>query len=72
MIVPPVIVPNGTVTPLEGTVVVPATRPATVRPRALPFTGTDAALLVELGGLLLLAGGGLLVAARRERTARAA
>ena len=40
-------------------------------PSALPFTGTDAALLVTLGSLLLLAGGGILAAAR-ERTARAA
>ena len=41
-------------------------------PSALPFTGTDAMLLVELGALLLLVGGGVAVAARRERAARAA
>jgi hypothetical protein len=41
-------------------------------PSALPFTGTDATLLAELGALLLLAGGGIAVAARRERAARAA
>jgi hypothetical protein len=49
----------------------PAARASRV-PSALPFTGTDAALLVTLGSLLLLAGGGILAAARRERTARAA
>jgi hypothetical protein len=47
----------------------PASRPAAARPSALPFTGTDAALLVELGALLLLAGGGVVVASRR-RTVR--
>ena len=39
-------------------------------PRALPFTGADTTLLVELGALLLLAGGGVLVATRRKDTAR--
>ncbi len=74
-VVPPVIVPQGTrPAVLIGAVDSRATRPAAqaAAPRALPFTGTDAALLAELGVLLLLVGGGVLVAARRERTARAA
>ncbi len=70
--VPPAVVQNSNVPPaLIGNVTSPATRPAATRPRALPFTGTDMALLVELAALLLLAGGGVLLAARRERTARA-
>ena len=39
-------------------------------PRALPFTGADTMLLLELSALLLLAGGGVLVATRRKDAAR--
>jgi hypothetical protein len=67
---PPKVVGQGTVTPISGAVAAPAQ--ARVTPSALPFTGTDALLLVELGALLLLVGGGVLVVARRERSARAA
>jgi hypothetical protein len=72
--VTPNVRPNTAVPPavLTGTTSTPATRPAAVRPSALPFTGTDAALLAELGALLLLAGLGVIVVARRERTARTA
>ena len=77
------VAPHGVVTPItfgSGTVAAGAAAPAAApagaaapaaAPRTLPFTGTDAALLVTLGSLLLLAGSGVLVAARRERTARA-
>jgi hypothetical protein len=61
---PPAVRPNTAVAPAV------ITRPAAARPSTLPFTGTDAALLVELGALLLLAGGGVLLVTRRERLAR--
>ena len=68
----PGIVPNSN----NGPAVIslpPTARPqARAVPSALPFTGTDAALLAELGVLLLVTGVGVVAVARRERTARAA